>query len=546
MTVEKSVSYFGINMANQAAKSIDPIAYEQFLENPSKNGVYWTIRDMLNDYREKTGALYVYTIQSDSNRQAVFMVDGLPKDSDIASEIGDKADFTSFDVFLPVLEGSTSHTPIIHDPGYGDYVSAFAPIKNKEGHVIGIIGVDIGAQTVSSVGKQVIKKQMPFFISILLIMILLTLLFIGFFMRKKLGSLYDLTNAAILIENGDLIAAENTVNQLNVDGADEISRLAACFRQMAFTMRSIVSSVRVSCDQLVTSSGEFLNHTQDAANISKQVTGSIQEISVGMERQSSCADHNLSVVEEFIVGIQRIAQSSSIVAEKSTVTVREAEQGQQLLGITTQQINSIHHSFSLIYETFNKLRLQLGEIGKIVDMIRTIASQTNLLALNAAIEATKAGEQGRGFNVVANEVRLLADQSKVSAQKIAEVIQQIQMDTDISVYSMEKGMDEVKLGVTSIAKVSESFGSILESTQEVSKQIHDVSAISEEISVSSEDILVSVSEVKRIAEESSFNYLNISKSSLDQLQSVEKVAELSTSLTVMAEALQRLVSKFKV
>ena len=37
----------------------------------------------------------------------------------------------------------------------------------------------------------------------------------------------------------------------------------------------------------------------------------------------------------------------------------------------------------------------------------------NLLALNASIEAARAGESGKGFAVVAEEVRKLAEDSKV-------------------------------------------------------------------------------------------------------------------------------------
>jgi methyl-accepting chemotaxis protein len=85
-----------------------------------------------------------------------------------------------------------------------------------------------------------------------------------------------------------------------------------------------------------------------------------------------------------------------------------------------------------------RLESKGAEIGKVVQLIATIAKQTNLLALNATIEAARAGAAGRGFAVVASEVKDLANETATATNEIGTQVGGIRADTQNAVQAIEQ------------------------------------------------------------------------------------------------------------
>ena len=64
----------------------------------------------------------------------------------------------------------------------------------------------------------------------------------------------------------------------------------------------------------------------------------------------------------------------------------------------------------------------ISEIAAVNELIAKIAGQTNLLALNATIEASRAGAAGKGFEVVAAEVKQMANDTAASVDRVAGIV----------------------------------------------------------------------------------------------------------------------------
>jgi methyl-accepting chemotaxis protein WspA len=113
-------------------------------------------------------------------------------------------------------------------------------------------------------------------------------------------------------------------------------------------------------------------------------------------------------------------------------------------------------------------------ITNVVTTISKVADQTNLLSLNAAIEAEKAGEYGRGFNVVAREIRRLADQTAIATLDIDQMVHEMHTAVSAGVMEMDKFMMAVRQSAGDVDQIGTQITHIIEHVQALSPNFRNV------------------------------------------------------------------------
>ena len=349
-----------------------------------------------------------------------------------------------------------------------------------------------------------------------------------------------------MLEGTNAYASGDLSSPIYITSSDELGELAKSLNVMKDNLKLVIGQIIASSEQVAASSEQLTAGAEQSAQAANQVAVSITDVATGAAAQLEAVSETTNTVEQMSAGIQQISGNATIVASTAEKAASAASEGGRAVEQATNQMVSIENAVIGSAKVVAKLGERSKEIGQIVDTISGIAGQTNLLALNAAIEAARAGEQGRGFAVVAEEVRKLAEQSQEAAKKIAELISEIQDDTDKAVTAMSEGTQEVKRGTEVVNTAGKTFGEIKSLVEQVSGQVRDISTAIETMASGSQNVVDAVKKIDKISAEAVDQTQTVSAATQEQSASMEEIASSSQALAKMAEELQAVVSKFKI
>lgn len=265
----------------------------------------------------------------------------------------------------------------------------------------------------------------------------------------------------------------------------------------------IRDSVNLIINNLNILTKDIINSAQKVSEGSKKISDSSIFLAEGATKQSEAVEQLNSTVET--------------ITKQSSDNAKNSERANLIALGAKESASAGSYQMDNMLLAMEDIKNASNSISNIIKVIDDIAFQTNILALNAAVEAARAGEHGKGFAVVAEEVRNLAARSQQAARETTELIEssvekvsegsliadntakalisivkQIEeiaslvSASTLSSKAQEKSIEEVRIGISQIANV----------TQNNSKTSEQTAIASEELAKQSEIFYSSVSEFK--------------------------------------------------
>ncbi len=412
-------------------------------------------------------------------------------------------------------------------------VGAYAPLKvgNLEWGIVTAIGAEEADAPIVALNEATQYRAALIAGAVLLVVGGLMFFFVRGFMRP-IDKLYETVKA---------VAAGRTAERSALKQADEIGDLGRAFDNLLderiaqlekaqaenetlnnsviallqtvfqlsnkdLTVRAevtedVIGTLSSSINQLSDETGRTLHEVR---RIADEVRVASESVSQQAGQVDDTAQGERQALEQMSTQLARATKQLTQVAALTESSNRTAEQASaatdtalRTVAATVRGMDQLRESISETEKRFKRLGERSQEISSVVSMINTISERTHVLALNAAMQAATAGEAGRGFAVVAEEVQRLSESSRQATQQISQLVQNIQLETNETIYTMNRLISDVVSQSEKAQLAGDQMTQTRQTTAELVGMVQQIATFSQQQSLMARELQLSVAKLNK-------------------------------------------------
>lgn len=307
-------------------------------------------------------------------------------------------------------------------------------------------------------------------VGIIAIVVLIAII-ISFIMGRRL--MRPLVKVSTIIEdvaNGNIEADFSVVKESN----DEIGLIIEKMKELTQSLGSIVGKIRNSSDTMSSNSYELNDTSSQTLAANNEISKAVEDVaegSTGMAASISKINENLlemsNETKDINASVDEIKNQTVAVQDSSKIMNDKIKSMQDSSHKMDEGISAISKRIETVNTTVDK-------VSNIVSVIEEISSETNLLSLNASIEAARAGDAGNGFAVVAQEIRVLSDNTNTELENIKQIISSLVEECRYCVQASGTIVEDNAKQKEEIKAVLDEFGSLDEQIQKTAEKADEI------------------------------------------------------------------------
>lgn len=396
----------------------------------------------------------------------------------------------------------------------------------------------IVVQSASEVEQSVYRLQLTI-LAVSLVGLAALAILLYWFVRTIIHPIKEVQQKMSAFSEGDLSQT------MHVKSNDEIRQLADSFNLMSSQIRTIIGKIQ----HVLLDVKQVAHHVGDGSRHTHEMQTQVVSVS---EQLASEIDTQQAQIDEIHHTLDFITQEMSRISESMQIAIEQNQNSREQTAMAASSIDSLKGNMQKISEdmraslqAMSAMKESMGDIRDILGLIDGISKRTKLLSFNARIEASRAGQAGLGFGIVADEIRLLSEQTEEATSRIQQVILSGEQRMEHVAECMEMTDHATVDGIHTLHQATDIFRNTVQISETLTNQFESIEKLFASIHAQSQLIQERVNTLSSSAEQVVSGTQQAVAANQESLSLSEQFLHDSLRLNVIVEDLEQEIRFFR-